>query len=298
MSLAMAETPSDVSDPREVSVWISDSARLVDDEAERNLNRGLERIHDQTGSESLVVTVGSAEPSGEAFAETLLERWGLSGKPGLRAAVVVIAADQKVVTTAVSPAWQGVFDTSWREGVADRLTRGLENSLVAMELDALVSEAEGRIRRSELGHTEEVLPEELPVEAPRPIEKSTPVWAFVAGGVGLFAVAGVGGWVWSRRRKCPRCAVKMEVAPSDPEQADLGYRVDACGACGYARFVELRPTSCPECKKPSMKRAFRLEKEPVDGQSGEVEITESCEGCGFERSTSHPTPASAEYRAD
>ncbi len=299
LGAAFAETPAEVPDPRSVSVWISDTARMVDEETERHLNRVMERIHDQLASEFLVVTVTSAAPEGDAFAELLLERWKLD-VPGQRVAVLVMVAEPPSIRVAVSPAWQGVFDTSWQEGANARLLRAMESQTVSVELEAMVSEAEGRVRRSQLGAPP---PEEeqfeigsVPPVTPAPPQRS---WLPFAGAGGVLVLGGaVGAFAWSRRRRCPRCAVRMETAPADPPVENLGYRVDACGACGYARLVETHAEACPECKTPKMNRAFRLAREPEDGSPGEVEITESCSSCGFERSTSHATAASAAHRAD
>ena len=313
VTMALAVSPQEVPNPRQLDVWVTDLAKVIDAEDEATINALLDALEAETTVEVAVVAVPSvSSPTPKQFTTELFNHWGV-GKAGADNGLLVVLSieDRRVemepgygLAPILTDGWLGTMQSElmvpeFRAGdYGEGLLVGLRATDAKLREQALEARMGAKAR-------------ELLVQTPwpeRPTSRpasagwrwhSDEVWMVSGGLSGVLLL--FGGWLFWRRRQrtCVACRVYMPMLEESEEDVHLDsgqlteeaigsvdWHVHACVLCDEIRVFRRAHwfsgySNCPECKNRTRSSSRTTLSPATYTSSGSAQVSERCAHCSY-----------------
>jgi len=273
--------------------WIADPAGHLRTNARAAMDSTITALERETTAEIAVVVIDSLDGLEPADAALLLHRrWGVGKRERDNGIVLLWSPALRKVYVAVGYGLEGVIPDARAGRIQDqailpRFRAGdFEGGMVA-GVAALAAAAR-----------EETYSGLTRAAAGASSQRSVPgVFTWL---LGLIALAGAAFWIALGRfpRRCPRGHGSMRRLSEQADNAHLDaasvleeklgsvdYDVWACARCDATKVVSRRKwfsgySSCPKCRRRTLRSASRQLAAPTYSSAGMKEVTQTCKHCG------------------
>lgn len=176
-------SPAELQDPRATDRWVVDQANVLDDDAEKALNRELLGVLQEKGAEVLVVTVDRVEGDPGLFALDLFRAWSPGRVNSDRGALILVVTETKSLAVNAGIGLMADLTDPWvaslqTDTMVPELAKGDVNGALTIGVAAI------RDRIGSSNRTSAAPPPEDPG-----LLAAIPVWGWI--GLALVGVAGL-----------------------------------------------------------------------------------------------------------
>ena len=297
MSLAWAVEVTEVPNPREAGVWVTDLAEVVDAADEAALNELLDQLEADTSAEVAVVTVDSVSGTAKEFTTELFAHWGVGKADKDNGLLVVLVMDQRRLEMETGYGLEGTLSDSWLGGMQQReMVPAFRQGDFGAGLVAGVEASAERLRADPTVHGGTAAPP-VPVD-----EGGVPVvplmaWFGLLGGGAFFLRRG-----YRANRQCdahgePVDMVELDEVADDAfltegQQAEealgsVNYTVYQCPICEETRMFSRRAwfsgyKDCLSCGQRTASSSRHVVSAATYSSSGRARVTTTCSYCGHQ----------------
>ncbi len=305
---ALAESVTQVPNPRAQGVWVSDPIDAIDGNVEARINRAIDSIHADQGVEIAVVCVESVDtPTPKDFATALFNHWGI-GKAGKdNGLLVLLVRGQRRLEMETGYGLESVLTDGWLKTMQGaEMVPFFKAGDHGSGLEAGVNASISRLRKYPSGvpaGTDDPSPQRVasPGSTARgvPAEEPPSPWSWLLiGGVAVGGAGGIGAWTHRKNRTCPTCKVRMTMIPEEEDDAQLdeGQKTEerlgsvdhqfyVCNGCDFNKLIPVRAWfsgygTCHSCSYKTSETSSHVIEHATYTSTGLREVTVHCKHCG------------------